>query len=252
MNRIAMTALTVLLLAGCNTTIAASVTTPTASAAPLIFGPTGGGGQQMGMPGGGGLDQVLAGLGLTADQQAKIQALNPQPAGQPPAGSNLTTLLTADALDVTALRAAIAAQPLGGPDRSAYYQGVYDVLTAAQRTALATALKAAPAQGGPGGQPQGMPSGMQPPPGGSLNTSGLTLTTAQQAALDAFQAKLAGTMGGPTSNATVATYFETGDATKPTAGFPVDELVALAQALTAAQRKQVFANGLGGPAPFAS
>lgn len=161
--------------------------------------------------------------------------MNTQPGGQPPAASNLTALLTADTLDVTALRA--AARSTGGPDRSGYYKGVYDILTASQRTALATALKAAPAQGGPGG----------PPPGGALNTSGLTLTTTQQAALDAFQAKLSGAMGGPMDNTAMAAYFETGDATQLTAGFPVDELVALAQALTAAQRKQVFANGLGGP-----
>lgn len=262
-------ALTLVTLAGCN---AGTLTAATGTDSGYMFGPNGDGSAIGGGPGGPGgmggglmgLDRYLADLDLTDAQYAQIQAATAHepPTGQPPtAGTDLQALLVADTLDVAAIRAAVAAQPQGGQpggDRVTAIKAVYDVLTATQRTALAAAISADPAQ--PMGAPMGDAPTMTPPsPDASLG-----LTADQQAAYDAFFTAMSANRapGGndPTAQQTaMAAYFQSGDATALEAAlgaqvaasaFPVDALVTLATSLSLTQRQALFAQGLpgiGGP-----
>lgn len=252
--------LSMALLSACNLSVPAS---PANGDQQLVFGPDGSQGG-MGQPGGLlGLDRYLSAINLSADQQTQIQALvsasQPQPpsADAPAAPADLQALLTASTLDEAAVRAALStdagAGPMPGGNQADVLKSVYDLLTDDQRLALAAAIRQdADAQPPMGAQP-GAPALAVP--------DDLTLTDDQQAALEAFNAALAeqssAQAGGPVSQADLAAYFETGDATALSAmspaprAFPVDELLALAVSLSADQRAELFASGLpgfGGPA----
>lgn len=236
--------LTLMALAGCSSTLmtGASATGSSTEEQNLMFGPGGFGQGGPGGPGGMmGLDRYLSSLELTADQQTKLQAIATQPPtmpSAPPSSANLQALLTAETLDQAAIRTAVAQPPQGGQDttRIAQIQAVYDLLTDSQRTALAAALEADA-------------GGMAPPPGGPMDASAdLALTAEQQAAYDAYLAKLPA-QHGPVDNTALAAYFTTGDAsglTSSASTFPVDELIALATSLSVEQRQTLFSRGIPG------
>jgi Spy/CpxP family protein refolding chaperone len=271
-------AIVVASLTGCNASLATSTTTglttnqaDTTGDGDLIFGPgaQAGGGMPGGMGGpGGGLSQYLADLDLTADQQTQIDAVDAQaqpgagqaPPSAPSAGTDLVAVLTADTLDVAALRTALtqaSAMPagMGGDRQVSTAEAYYAILTAAQRAALATQLEAATSA-----QPAGMPAGGQPPAGGpgSLDVTALQLTSLQQAAWDAYQAKAGTAQAAPrdpgAQNAALAAYFKSGDADALEAAFadgastsfPIDEFIAFAGSLSAEQRQTAFADGVPG------
>lgn len=252
LTRTLAAALTILALAGCTASLATAPTTGSTDAEQgFLFGNNGDGtpGGELGGPGPmGGLETYLDLLSLTTDQLAQLQAidaeLRPEPGSapaEPQEPVDVAALLLADPFDAEALREAFADQAAFRPafDHAAQAIAYAGVLTAEQRQALATALRAA----APAGEP---PVGDRP----AIDPGEAALNSAQQALFEAWQAKVSEPHGGPADVAALASYFETGDASvleaEAAADYPVEELIALAASLSAEQRQTLFAQGLPG------
>jgi len=250
-------------LVGCGTSSLTTTLDPsqTSDAMAMRMGP--GMGRPMGHRGG--EFGLFAGLDLTTDQQAQLRTIadkyRPQPATAS-ATPRLEDLLVAETLDVNALQTALANRPTPpAPHRIDFLVEARAVLTDAQRTTLVERLKAEPAP------TENRPQGDRPPHGPEgfgidRLTGNLTLTAHQQAAYDAFQAKLdAGKAAMPTPpdpqamHTVLIAFLETGDASglqalEPTVtppAFPVDEFLAWVKTLTLDQRKALFTRPFGGP-----
>jgi Spy/CpxP family protein refolding chaperone len=229
----------------------------------------GGKGGKLGGDKGGPFAQFAA-LSLTDEQKAQLQAIaekyKPEApeAGTKPEhpGARVQALLTAETVDVEALKAALAAQPAPPADKAdnrlAQLVETRAVLTAEQIATLVEQLKAEPTVTRPS------PDANRPAPAdrSAELAAKLNLTAEQQVAFDAYQAKLAANRpAAPEADpraaerAAMVTFWETGDtaaleAAKPARVapvVPVDEIVALAGVLTLEQRRQVFGHAFGGP-----
>ncbi|MNL06927.1 hypothetical protein D3C87_1275790 [compost metagenome] len=209
----------------------------------------------------------LQDLDLSDAQREDLQAIadtyRPEmpdsPAGQPPF-SVVRRLLSAEPLDVEALRTALAEaapSPKAPPVWPAEaFVKLRDLLTAAQRAELVSRLKAMP-----------LPSGDRPePPAPAARferlAGQLKLSDEQSALLQAFTEKLPAPpqpKGDSVAHRDAwITLLETGDASgiealEPARGdllaFPVDEFVALAQALSVEQRQALLAPAQGAHGP---
>jgi Spy/CpxP family protein refolding chaperone len=212
----------------------------------------------------------FATLSLTDEQKAQLQAIAekykpeaPEPGTKPAhPGAQVQALLTAETVDVEALKSALAAQPAAPADKAdnrlARLVETRAVLSAEQIAKLVEQLKAEPTITRPS------PDANRPAPAdrSAELAAKLNLTAEQQVAFDAYQAKLAAnrpaapeTDHHAAERAAMVTFWETGDtaaleAAKPARVapvVPVDEIVALASVLTLEQRQQVFGHAFGGP-----
>lgn len=200
----------------------------------------------------------LMGLDLSEEQQEQLREIfdtyrPAKPENEATPGESLAELLEAESLDVEALRAALAE----GAQRPAAVPGmpaealvaVREVLTEAQRAEVVSRVSEMPL-------PSVDERPQAPSSGDRLDriATSMNLTDAQQAALDAFKAKLsAPSQPAEDSQAhrdALIALFETGDATALKAltpseaeapAFPVEEFVALAQVLSAEQRLALLA-----------
>lgn len=269
-------ALALATLAGCGNAAllnAAGLGTTDADAALQARGK---GGFAKGGPQGGGQLAQFATLGLSDEQKAQLQAIAEkykpatpaEGAARPEApGAEIQAILTAETVDVEALKAALAAQPAKpekADNRAAVLVETRAVLTSEQIATLVAQLKARPAQ--PSDRPS-PPAGAQKPDAAARTAAlatELALTAEQQAAFEAFVAKqeanrpakddAAHQARHEAQRAALITFWETGDTAALTAAepaqverpaFPVDELVALATSLSVEQRTKLFARGFG-------
>lgn len=270
-------ALALATLAGCGNTAllgAAGLGTTDANAALQARG--GKGGFAKGGPQGGGQLAQFATLGLSDEQKAQLQAIAEKYKPAAPAegearpeapGAKIQAILTAETVDVDALKAALAEQPARpekADNRTAVLVETRAVLTSEQIATLVAQLKAQPAQ--PSDRPS-PPAGAQKPDAAARTAAlatELALTAEQQAAFEAFVAKqeanrpakddAAHQARHEAQRAALITFWETGDTAALTVAepaeiarpaFPVDELVALATSLSVEQRTQLFARGFG-------
>lgn len=270
-------ALALATLAGCGNTAllsAAGLATTDTDAALQARGGKGGFGK--GGPQGGGQLAQFAALSLSDDQKAQLQAIAEKYKPAAPAegeakpeapGAKIQAILTAETVDVDALKAALAEQPAKpekADNRTAILVETRAVLTSEQIATLVAQLKAQPAQ----------PSDRPSPPADAQKPDAATRTAAlatelafsaeQKAAYEAFVAKqeanrpakddAAHQARHEAQRAALITFWETGDTAALTAAepaeitrpaFPVDELVALATSLSVEQRTKLFARGFG-------
>ncbi|MEB3197451.1 MAG: Spy/CpxP family protein refolding chaperone [Candidatus Sericytochromatia bacterium] len=223
-------------------------------------------------------------MNLTESQQAQLKAIaeseraahpTPDPAKRPEhPGQQVQALLTAQTLDVEALKAALNQAPPAPPDHADQHEktltAVRAVLTAEQINTLVARLEAAPPQGDRPAPPQGKaPERPDPAQRVDALAQTLNLNAEQKAALLAFETAKAAAHPAPdfdkrkadheAHRAALITFWKTGDASGLAAArpaprtppaFPVDALVKLATSLSAEQRGQLFAApamGPGGP-----
>lgn len=218
----------------------------------------------------GGQLALFATLSLTDEQKTQLQAIAEKYKPEAPAegtkpahpGARVQALLTAETVDVEALKAALVAQPPAPADKAdnrlAQLVETRAVLTAEQIAQLVEQLKAEPTVTRPS-RDANRPA---PADRSAELAVKLNLTAEQQVAFDAYQAKLAAnrpaapeTDPHAAERAAMVTFWETGDtaaleAAKPVRVapvVPVDEIVALAGVLTLEQRQQIFGHGFGGP-----
>lgn len=209
---------------------------------------------------GGGLFSVVT---LTAEQRTQLAAIADKYRPQAATGSaapRMDALLVAETLDVEAVRTALANRPTppAARNRLDFLMEARSVLTDEQRASLVERLKADPVATERRPRPEHPRHGMG---GAGVDRlpAELKLTTEQQAAYDAYQAKLeAARLTPPDADAkrtAMITFLETGDVTaleamepavSPSA-FPADEFVAWVQTLSFEQRKAIFARRFEGP-----
>lgn len=219
---------------------------------------------------------MLSGVNLTDEQKTQLKAIaekyrpaKPADGQKPDApGAKVRELLLADTVDAAALKAALADRPQppadAGKNRLAMLVEARAVLTDEQRNALIEKIKALPTPTVPSDRPVRPADANRPDPAARLVAS-LNLSAEQQAAYDAFNAKLKAARDGfqppkfdPAAQRDAwVSFLQTGDtagleAARPhltPPAFPVDELVTLATGLTLDQRKQLFSHGFrfGGP-----
>lgn len=264
------------ILAGCGQ---GALTTQFAADGPAdgMRGLAGGGkggmkGDHGGMKGGqGGPMGLLQLADLTDEQKAQIQAIEekyrparPHAIASAKPVNKVAELLAAEALDVDALQAALAERPArpARPAHTAMLAELRAVLSEAQRAAIVARLEArtAPASAY---APTDRPS----PPSVDARVAEVaarhSLNADQQAKLAAFFTALEATRPAherpdfAAHQAAELAFWRTGDTTAlaaleppaaEPAAFPVDQFVALAQALTPEQRAQILARGpVGGP-----
>jgi Spy/CpxP family protein refolding chaperone len=196
-----------------------------------------------------------ADLGLTAEQQAQIEALHQQhqakePQAPPPeTGKAVRDAFLAEHVDEAALRAALQAQvdaraAAPKPDPTQELVAIRAILTDAQRAKLVASLQAQPGpklvSGGLAGQEDAWASFEQ----------GLALSAEQKAAVDAVKAKLAPAEPPGDPRAAMIAFWQDGDASGlvPPAppALPIDEIVKAALVLDVAQRKALAGHGMPG------
>lgn len=211
----------------------------------------------------GGAFGLFAGLNLTAEQRTQLLAIADQYRPQPATASaapRMDSLLVAETLDVEALRSAMANRPAppAAQNRLDFLAEARAVLTDEQRATLVARLKDAPAAPDARPRPEHPRHGLEGPALEQLSAE-LKLTAEQQAAYDAYQAKLESARPTPPDpeamRTTMVSFLETGDvsalkALEPEAappGFPADEFIAWVQTLSFEQRKVIFAQRFEGP-----